>query len=131
MPNGGRSNEGLIEPILKRLRANPKFEVFQIYFDTEVGDFNKAYKYSDYVLMTYGKINYDLVLCVGDRVEITAAAAAAFHQGIPIAHVYAGIVGDFNMLDAINRHVITLWSDIQFCESEHAAEHVAALKSAA
>lgn len=131
VPNGGRSNEGLIEPILKRLRANSNFEVFQIYFDTEVGDFNKAYKYSDYVLMKVGKIDYDLVLCVGDRVEITAAAAAAFHHGIPIAHVYAGTVGDHNMLDAVNRHVITLWSDIQFCESERAAEHIRALNSAA
>lgn len=130
VPTGGRSNEGLIEPILKRLRTNPNFDVFQIYFDTEVGDFSKAYKYSDYALGC-GDINIDLVLCVGDRVEITAAAAAAFHQGIPIAHVYAGTVGDHNMLDAVNRHVITLWSDIQFCESERAAEHVGALKSAA
>jgi UDP-N-acetylglucosamine 2-epimerase len=130
VPNGGRSNEGLIEPILKRLRADPSFEIFQIYFDTEVGDFDNAYKYSDYVLRM-GEINIDLVLCVGDRIEITAAAAAAFHHNIPIAHVYAGTVGDHNMLDAVNRHVITLWSDIQFCESEFAAEHVAALKSAA
>jgi UDP-N-acetylglucosamine 2-epimerase len=51
---------------------------------------------------------------------MTAAAAACFNNNVPIAHVYAGVNNNIATLDDINRHIITAWSDIQFCESQEA-----------
>jgi UDP-N-acetylglucosamine 2-epimerase len=60
-----------------------------------------------------------------------AAAAAAFHNKVPIAHFYAGIVNDpITTYDDVDRHCITLWSDIQFCEDDLSALTVKMLKSA-
>lgn len=68
--------------------------------------------------------HYDLVLIVGDRIEMTAAAFVAFHMNVPIAHLYAGVKNNISTLDDINRHCITLWSDIQLVESKECMKNV-------
>jgi len=61
----------------------------------------------------------NIVFITGDRPEMVVAAMVAFHMNIPIAHYYAGILNpEFMTHDTIDRHCITLWSDIQFVESE-------------
>jgi len=121
---GGRSDRGLTLPIIKRLNESPNFETIVLdmrltYLSTT--NFQKSFlKVSDWLRT---KIP-DLMLCVGDRVEMTAAAAYVFHRNIPIAHVYAGAISGDVTFDARNRHVISLWSDIQFCESEIAKSRI-------
>jgi len=53
---------------------------------------------------------------------MTAMACASFHNKTPIAHYYGGVLNDpIATLDDINRHCISLWSDIQFVESNISA----------
>jgi UDP-N-acetylglucosamine 2-epimerase len=118
---------GLSEPIIKRLRK--KFDVQSINLFPQ--NFGASYlKMIGYCDGSIGKP--DLVFCTGDRVEMTAAACAAFHNGVKIAHYYGGVINNPpTALDDWDRHVITLWSDIQFCESETAVGHVWDLRYAA
>lgn len=70
----------------------------------------------------------DLVLIIGDRIEMAGSAAAAFHNGIKIAHLGAGITNHpHTTLDDINRHNITNYADIAFCEGREGARVVAEL----
>jgi GDP/UDP-N,N'-diacetylbacillosamine 2-epimerase (hydrolysing) len=109
VPIGCRSDEGLSAPVIKRLREH--FEVMALQLEPQ--NFGQSYKIVDYWCR-----DYDLVLITGDRVEMCAAAAAAFHNKVPIAHFYAGVINDpITTFDDIDRHCITLWSDIIFCES--------------
>jgi UDP-N-acetylglucosamine 2-epimerase len=68
--------------------------------------------------------NIDYVLIVGDRMEMAIASMVAFHMNVPIIHVYAGVKNNISTLDDINRHCITLWSDIQLVESKECEKNV-------
>lgn len=127
IPVGCRSDEGLSDPIIKRLEKNPKFIVnIWDYGDTAGDAINSAIYTDNQINLCKSKPN--LALITGDRQEMLGAALSFFHNDIPIAHLYAGITGDEAVYDKHNRHAITLWSHIQFCESEKAARHVKALK---
>ena len=58
----------------------------------------------------------DLVLVLGDRFEIFAAATAAMVAGIPIAHLHGGEVTEGAFDDSL-RHCITKLSHIHFVSS--------------
>jgi len=120
IPVGCRSDRGLSAPVITRLWNNK-------YTQTKVlgltpGRYHPSYCMTDMHIV--GDTRPDIALIFGDRVEMTAAAAACFNRNIPIAHVYAGVGNNIATLDDINRHVITAWSDIQFCESGRAARKV-------
>jgi len=121
IPVGCRSDEGLSVPIIRRMREDPFFEVIVLDLGLFVSHFNSAYYNSE---MAIREIKPDLLIATGDRVEMTAAACAAFHNGIPIAHLYAGVTNNISTLDDINRHCITLWADLVFCEDYKAAAKV-------
>ena len=55
----------------------------------------------------------ELVLVLGDRYEIFAAAAAAAMLGIPIAHLHGGETTE-GAVDEFLRHSITKMSDLHF-----------------
>lgn len=55
----------------------------------------------------------DLVVVLGDRYEILAAAQAAFLLGLPIAHIHGGEATEGAMDDSI-RHAITKLSHLHF-----------------
>jgi len=122
VPIGCRSDEGLSTPVIKRLREHFSVVPFPL----------SPQNFSDSYLLTEMRIKQwspNLILITGDRVEMCAAAAAAFHNRIKIAHFYAGVVKDpITTFDDVDRHCITLWSDIQFCESKEAAKVAFALK---
>lgn len=124
-PWGCRSDRTLLDPVLKRLRMKPKIEYYP--YSLPAGNFGESFALINRVLQAD---LWDLVLCNADRIEMCGAAAAAFANHVPIAQMYAGIKNNIGTLDDINRHVITLWSDLQFCESACAAERVFGLKSA-
>lgn len=127
VPIGCRSDEGLSAPVIRRLKEQDwcKVDICQL----TPQDFGTSYQHMKDTL--YWK-PADLVLITGDRVEMCAAAAAAFHAKVKIAHLYAGVVNDpITTFDDVDRHCITLWSDIQLCESMDAVMNVWALKDGA
>lgn len=65
----------------------------------------------------YDELNPDLVLVLGDRYEILAAATAALIERIPIAHIAGGDITEGAYDDAI-RHSITKMSQLHFPSTE-------------
>lgn len=65
----------------------------------------------------YAELKPDLVLVLGDRYEILAAATAAMIERIPIAHIHGGEITEGAYDDAI-RHSITKMSHLHFPSTE-------------
>lgn len=65
----------------------------------------------------YSELKPDLLVVLGDRYEILAAAAAALIMRIPIAHISGGDVTEGAFDDAI-RHSITKMSQLHFPSTE-------------
>ncbi len=61
----------------------------------------------------------DLVLVLGDRGEMLAAALAAVHLGLPVAHLHGGEVS--GTLDESLRHAISKLSHYHFTATQEAA----------
>lgn len=120
VPIGCRSDEGLSAPVIQRLEKY--FDVTTIRLTPQ--DFRLSYNIIEGEIR-WASTPYDLIFITGDRVEMCSAACAAFHNNVKIAHLYAGVVNDpITTYDDVDRHCITLWSDIQFCENEEAAHQV-------
>jgi UDP-N-acetylglucosamine 2-epimerase (non-hydrolysing) len=71
----------------------------------------------------------DWVLVQGDTTTVMATALAAFHRGIPVAHVEAGLrTGDLAnpFPEEMNRRVADMVSRLHFAPTRRAAEHLAA-----
>lgn len=65
----------------------------------------------------FTKINPELIVLLGDRYEIFAAAIAAYTIGIPIAHIHGGEV-TAGALDEGYRHSISKMSHMHFVSHE-------------
>lgn len=65
----------------------------------------------------YDELKPDLVVVLGDRYEILAAATAALIERIPIAHIHGGEITEGAYDDAI-RHSITKMSHLHFASTE-------------
>ena len=65
----------------------------------------------------YNELKPDLVVVLGDRYEVLAAATAALIERIPIAHIHGGEVTEGAFDDAI-RHSITKMSQLHFASTE-------------
>ena len=65
----------------------------------------------------YAKLNPDLIVALGDRYEILAAATAALIERIPVAHLHGGEITEGAYDDAI-RHIITKMSHLHFTSTE-------------
>lgn len=65
----------------------------------------------------FNKLNPDIVLILGDRYEIFAAASTAMILGIPIAHIAGGEITEGAMDEQI-RHAITKLAHIHFPGAE-------------
>ena len=65
----------------------------------------------------YNELKPDVVVVLGDRYEILAAATAALIERIPIAHIHGGEVTEGAFDDAI-RHSITKMSHLHFASTE-------------
>jgi UDP-N-acetylglucosamine 2-epimerase (non-hydrolysing)/GDP/UDP-N,N'-diacetylbacillosamine 2-epimerase (hydrolysing) len=71
----------------------------------------------------YAALQPDLVVLLGDRYEILAAATAALIERIPIAHIHGGEVTEGAYDDAI-RHSITKMSHLHFTSTEQYRQRV-------
>lgn len=65
----------------------------------------------------YERLAPDLIVVLGDRFEIFAAAAAALIAGIPVAHLHGGETTEGAFDEAI-RHSITKMSHLHFVAAE-------------
>jgi GDP/UDP-N,N'-diacetylbacillosamine 2-epimerase (hydrolysing) len=65
----------------------------------------------------YHQLRPDLVVVLGDRYEIFAAAAAACVAGIPLAHLHGGETTE-GAIDEAFRHAITKMSHLHFVAAE-------------
>lgn len=123
-PVGYRSDEVLTIPIRRRIRDNDRVDMVKVHLCH--GSFYDGYTKINKVISQH---TFDFAVINADRIEMAGAAAACFHAGIPFAHLYAGTLNNIGTLDDVNRHVMTLQSTMQFCESEIASERVFDLRS--
>lgn len=65
----------------------------------------------------YSRLSPDLIVVLGDRFEILAAASAALIAGIPVAHLHGGEATEGAFDEAI-RHCITKMSHLHFVAAE-------------
>jgi GDP/UDP-N,N'-diacetylbacillosamine 2-epimerase (hydrolysing) len=72
-----------------------------------------ALKFADF----WGNNNFDLVFCLGDRFEMSAAVQAGIPFGIKFAHIHGGET-TLGAIDNIYRHQITLASKLHFTSTE-------------
>ena len=70
-----------------------------------------------------GRLNPDLIVILGDRYEMLAAASAALIFRIPVAHLYGGETTEGAYDDAI-RHAITKLSWLHFTSTDHYARRI-------
>jgi UDP-hydrolysing UDP-N-acetyl-D-glucosamine 2-epimerase len=68
----------------------------------------------------------DLVLLLGDRFEMLAAAVAALPFALPVAHVHGGEVSE-GAVDNQIRHAITKLAHLHFASAEPHARRIAAM----
>jgi UDP-hydrolysing UDP-N-acetyl-D-glucosamine 2-epimerase len=71
----------------------------------------------------YARIAPDIVLVLGDRFEMHAAAVAAIPMNIPIAHIHGGEL-TFGAIDDILRHSITKLSHLHFAATEEYGKRI-------
>jgi GDP/UDP-N,N'-diacetylbacillosamine 2-epimerase (hydrolysing) len=77
----------------------------------------------------FAALKPDLVLLLGDRFEIFAAASSATLAGIPIAHLHGGEITEGSVDDTI-RHAITKMSSLHFTAAEDYRQRVIQLGEA-
>ena len=65
----------------------------------------------------------DLLIVIGDRIEMVCAAFAAIPFNIPIAHLYGGKVTE-GAIDELTRHALTKMSHLHFVTTQRHAERV-------
>lgn len=68
------------------------------------------------------KYNPDIVLVLGDRVEMLCTALACLYLGIPVAHIHGG--DKTTTVDEQARHAITKLSHIHFPATKKSAERI-------
>lgn len=78
------------------------------------------------IAAAFGKLQPDIVLLLGDRYEIFAAAAAALVMRIPVAHIAGGDVSSGAYDDAI-RHAISKMAQCHFVTNDDAARRLVQL----
>ena len=71
----------------------------------------------------YRRIRPDIVLLLGDRFEMHAAAVAAIPFKIPLAHIHGGEVS-YGAIDDSFRHAITKYSHLHFASTQSHANRI-------
>ena len=65
----------------------------------------------------FARLRPDIIVLLGDRFEILAAAATALSAGVPVAHIHGGELTQGAFDDAI-RHAVTKMSHLHFVAAE-------------
>jgi UDP-N-acetylglucosamine 2-epimerase (non-hydrolysing)/GDP/UDP-N,N'-diacetylbacillosamine 2-epimerase (hydrolysing) len=73
---------------------------------------------------SFGRLDPDIVLVLGDRDEALAAGVAAAHMNVPVAHIHGGDSMDGAIIDDSIRHALTKFAHLHFPVSERSADRV-------
>lgn len=79
-------------------------------------------EYLQKLVKVLNKDRPDLVLILGDRVEMLCTALVCVYLGIPIAHLHGG--EKTSTVDDISRHAITKLSSLHFAATEESATRI-------
>lgn len=79
-------------------------------------------KFADF----WEKNKFDLVFCLGDRFEMSAAVQASIPFGVKLAHIHGGET-TLGAIDNIYRHQITLASQFHFTSSDIYTDKIVSL----
>lgn len=104
------------------LRVDRKVEML-LSSDTAVGTVKSMGLASIGIADAYSELSPDLIVILGDRYEMLAAASAALIFGIPVAHLHGGEITEGAYDDAI-RHAITKLSYLHFTSTEEYRDNV-------
>lgn len=133
---GSRADWGLLQPVHERLQGQalvdlvatwdcPEYD-YRINFeagDTEIDIAAATGGYVGYFAVHYSEQRPDLVVLLGDRYEIFAAAIAAHIARIPIAHIHGGESTE-GAIDEAFRHSITKMAQLHFVAAEEYRKRV-------
>ena len=72
----------------------------------------------------FSRARPDLLVVIGDRIEMLCAAFAAVPFNIPVAHLYGGKLSA-GAIDELSRHALTKMSHLHFATSATHAQRVA------
>lgn len=101
--------------------------------DTELGDdrpIGIANSYGELIkrfAIFWAKNTYDIILCLGDRFEMSAAIQATIPFNYNIAHFHGGETSE-GAIDNIYRHQITMASNYHFVSTEESHRKVCEIK---
>lgn len=110
------SEQHLIEPVIDELN---KLDMDPWIIGIPQNDITGSYNKVNSTLNDgTGYPNVKFILAFADRPEQMGGVLAAFHNRIPIGHLYAGDQNTIATFDDIHRHAITLYSQIQFCSND-------------
>lgn len=87
---------------------------------------NTVLKFSEF----WNKNAFDLVFCLGDRFEMSAAVQASIPYGVKLAHIHGGET-TLGAIDNVYRHQITLASELHFVSTIDYKKKVEALTGTA
>ncbi len=104
------------------LKINRKVEML-LSSDTAVGTVKSMGLASIGLADAYAELDPDLIVILGDRYEMLAAASAALIFGIPVAHLHGGEITEGAYDDAI-RHAITKLSYLHFTSTKEYRDNV-------
>jgi UDP-hydrolysing UDP-N-acetyl-D-glucosamine 2-epimerase len=91
------------------------------------GDFARNLGYATVAFAdALAELEPDVVLVLGDRFEILAAALAASDLSIPVAHIHGGELSEGSLDDSV-RHCVTKLSHLHFVATRSYAERVCQL----
>ena len=71
----------------------------------------------------YARLDSEIVLVMGDRLETFAAASAAAASGLPLAHIHGGDIA-LGIQDDAYRHAISKLAHLHFAASKGAKERL-------
>ena len=104
------------------LKVDRKVEML-LSSDTAVGTVKSMGLASIGLADAYAELDPDLIVILGDRYEMLAAASAALILGIPVAHLHGGEITEGAYDDSI-RHAITKLSYLHFTSTEEYRDNV-------
>lgn len=151
----GRSDYGILRPLLRRLAQSEKCELqlvvggmhfhkrqgmtiqeiredgFPIASEVPIaeasgGDGGITDSFAEAVCgfgRAYARLQPDLIVVLGDRFEMFAAATAAVFAGKPLAHLHGGELTQ-GAIDDVMRHAITKMSHLHFASTESYARRI-------
>lgn len=108
-----------------RLSAGSRLEVLDAGLGgTLPGELGEAYgRIAAGTSRILGSGGVDVLVLLGDRWELLAAAGAALIHGVPIAHLHGGETTE-GAIDERIRHGITKLADLHLCASEDSARRI-------